>query len=49
MQEKDKRIVVLKNKESKGLFYNRYKGAIFPRGEYLQYVDSDAMLIGDIL
>ena len=49
MQEKDKRIIILKNKESKGPFYNRHKGAIFARGEYLQYVDSDDMLVGDIL
>ena len=49
MQEKDKRIIILKNKESRGPFYNRNKGAIFARGEYLQFVDSDDMLAGDIL
>jgi hypothetical protein len=36
LQKKDKRIILLKNKERKGTFYSRNKGAIFARGEYLQ-------------
>ena len=49
LQKKDKRIILLKNKERKGAFYSRNKGAIFARGEYLQYVDSADLLVGNIL
>ena len=49
LQKKDKRIILLKNKERKGSFYSRNKGAIFARGEYLQYVDSADLLVGNIL
>ena len=48
-QKKDQRIILLKNKERKGAFYSRNKGAIFARGEYLQYVDSADLLVGNIL
>lgn len=49
LQKKDQRIILLKNKERKGAFYSRNKGAIFARGEYLQYVDSADLLVGNIL
>jgi teichuronic acid biosynthesis glycosyltransferase TuaG len=49
LQKKDKRIILLKNKERKGTFYSRNKGAIFARGEYLQYIDSADLLVGNIL
>ena len=45
LQKKDQRIILLKNKKNKGPFYSRNKGAIFSRGEYIQFVDSDDMLI----
>ena len=40
-QEKDHRIILLKNKKTRGPFYSRNKGAIFSRGDYIQFVDSD--------
>jgi len=49
LQKKDQRIILLKNKERKGKLYSRNKGAIFARGEYLQYVDSADLLVGNIL
>jgi len=49
LQEKDKRIILLKNEKRKGAFYSRNKGAIFARGEYLQYVDPADLLVGNIL
>ena len=45
LQKKDQRIILLKNKKNKGPFYSRNKGAIFSRGEYIQFVDSDDMLV----
>ena len=48
-QEKDHRIVLLKNKKNRGPFYSRNKGALFSRGEYIQFVDSDDFLVGNIL
>ena len=49
LQKKDKRIILLKNEKRKGAFYSRNKGAIFARGEYLQYVDPADLLVGNIL
>ena len=49
LQKKDQRIVLLKNKENKGPFYSRNKGAIFANGEYIQFIDSDDLIVGDIL
>ena len=48
-QKKDKRIVLLKNKKNRGLFHSRIKGALFARGEYIQFLDIDDMLVGNIL
>ena len=44
LQKKDKRIILLKNKRNQGPFYSRNKAAIFARGEYIQFVDSDDIL-----
>jgi len=49
IQEKDHRIILLKNRKNRGPFYSRNKGAIFSRGEYIQFVDADDFLIGNIL
>lgn len=49
LQKKDKRIVILKNKENMGPFYSRNKGAIFARGEYIQFIDGDDLIVGNIL
>ena len=49
LQKKDKRIILLKNKKNKGPFYSRNKAVIFARGEYIQFVDSDDILINNIL
>ena len=49
LQKKDRRIILLKNKKNKGPFYCRNKGAIFANGEYIQFLDSDDILVGNIL
>ena len=49
LQKKDKRIILLKNKQNKGPFYSRNKAAIFAKGEYIQFMDSDDILINNIL
>lgn len=48
-QKKDKRIILLKNKQNKGPFYSRNKAGLFAKGEYIQFVDSDDILINNIL
>ena len=40
-KEKDKRINLLRNKKNMHSLYSRYKGAIFSRGKYIYFVDSD--------
>jgi glycosyltransferase involved in cell wall biosynthesis len=47
-QTKDRRIVLLKNKVNRGPFYSRNKGALFARGEYIQFIDSDDFFLNDI-
>ena len=49
LQKKDKRIILLRNKQNKGPFYSRNKAVIFARGEYIQFIDSDDILINNIL
>ena len=49
LQKRDKRIILLKNKGNKGPFYSRNKGALFSRGEYIQFIDSDDLIFGNIL
>jgi len=49
LQKIDKRIILLKNKKNKGPFYSRNKAAILAKGEYIQFIDSDDILINNIL
>ena len=49
MQQNDKRIILLKNKQNRGPFYSRIKGAIVAKGEYIQFLDSDDLLTDYIL
>jgi len=49
LMKKDKRIILLKNKQNKGPFYSRNKATIFAKGEYIQFMDSDDILINNIL
>ena len=44
LQKKDRRIILLRNKINKGPFYSRNKAAIFARGEFIQFIDSDDIL-----
>ena len=48
-QEIDNRIVYLKNKKKRGPFYSRNKGALFARGEFIQFIDVDDLLLNNIL
>lgn len=48
-QEIDHRIVYVKNKVNRGNFYSRNKGALFARGQYIQFIDADDMLLNNIL
>ena len=48
LQKKDKRLFLLKNKKNKGPFYSRNKAGIFARGEYIQFIDSDDILVNYI-
>mgnify|MGYP002625514497 CR=1 FL=1 len=49
LQKIDKRIILLKNKQNKGPFYSRNKAVFFAKGEYIQFMDSDDILINNIL
>ena len=42
---KDNRVKLIKNKENKGSLYARYCGAIFSKGEYIIFVDSDDIIL----
>ena len=44
-KDKDRRIKLLKNKKNMQALYSRYKGAIFSRGEYIYFVDSDDIIL----
>ena len=48
-QIRDLRIILLKNKFNRGPFYSRNKGALFARGEYINFIDSDDVYLNDIL
>lgn len=47
-QKRDRRVVLLKNKVNRGPFYSRNKGALFARGEFIQFIDSDDIFLNDI-
>ena len=49
LMKKDKRIVYLKNKVNKKAFYSRNKGILKAKGEYIIVIDSDDLLINNIL
>ena len=48
-KEKDKRINLLRNKKNMHSLYSRYKGAIFSRGKYIYFVDSDDIILKEVL
>ena len=43
--QKDKRIKLLKNEKNRGSLFSRYKGAMFAKGEYIIFVDSDDIIL----
>jgi glycosyltransferase involved in cell wall biosynthesis len=44
-EKKDKRIKLIKNKENNGALNSRYKGALYSKGEYIIFVDSDDIIL----
>ena len=44
-QLKDRRIKLLINKNNKQALYSRYKGAIYGKGKYFYFVDSDDIIL----
>jgi glycosyltransferase involved in cell wall biosynthesis len=44
-KKNDKRISLIKNKNNKGALNSRYKGAIYSKGEYIIFVDSDDIIL----
>ena len=44
-QKKDKRIKLIKNKKNQGALNSRFKGAMFSKGEYIIFVDSDDIIL----
>ena len=46
-QTNDKRIKLMINKRNIGSLYTRYKGAMFAKGEYIIFVDSDDIVLKD--
>lgn len=44
-QKKDKRIKLIRNKKNMQALYSRYKGAIYARGQYVYFVDSDDIIL----
>ena len=45
IQKNDKRIKLLINKKNLGSLYSRYRGAIYTKGEYIIFVDSDDIVL----
>jgi len=48
-QEKDKRIILIKNKKNKGTLISRNIGALNSRGEYLMFPDPDDIISKNII
>ena len=44
-QKKDVRIKLIRNKKNMGTLYSRYKGAIYSKGKYIIFVDSDDIIL----
>ena len=44
-QKIDKRIQLIENKKNKGTLFTRYRGALFAKGEYLIFIDSDDIVL----
>ena len=42
---KDLRIKLIRNKKNMGTLYSRYKGAIYSKGKYIIFVDSDDIIL----
>ena len=42
---KDLRIKLIRNKKNMGTLYSRYKGAIYSKGKYIIFVDSDDIVL----
>ena len=49
INEKDERIVLLKNKINKRTFYSRKLGSFYSKGEYILIIDPDDLLLNNIL
>ena len=49
LMEKDKRIIYLKNDINKRAYYSRNRGILESKGEYIIVIDSDDILINNIL
>ena len=43
--EKDKRIKLIKNEKNRGSLFSRYIGAIYAKGEYIIFIDSDDIIL----
>ena len=46
--KEDDRIILLKNKKNSGIFYSRFAGLVFSKGEYIAFADSDDFFLPDI-
>ena len=44
-QNKDRRIKLIRNKKNMGSLYSRYNGALYSKGEYVIFVDSDDIIL----
>jgi glycosyltransferase involved in cell wall biosynthesis len=44
-KKNDTRIKLIKNKKNRGTLYSRYNGALYSKGEYIIFVDSDDIVL----
>ena len=49
LQEEDKRIKILKNKENKGPLYNRALGVLFSKAKFIMFLDSDDLFSNEYI